>query len=173
MTDVKVTPEAAIDQFWDIAERFHTGMLVSRSARGLHARPMATIWRRETGLLWFLTSIDTEKREELVADPAIAVTLSEGSRHAAIAGDAAIVDDRTVVRGLWNPGAQAYYPNGPDDPTVLAIKVVPEIAEYWDGPTAPVQLFRMGLALVTGQTADTNANTAKIDMQSGNLMAQD
>ncbi len=170
--DATQTPAEAIDNIWDIFEKFRIAMLVSHGSAGLHSRPMAPIWRRETGLVWFLTSMDTTKRQEIARNPDVAIALSEGNRHAAISGTAALIADRAVIHDLWNAGAQAYYPDGPDDPEIVAIKVTPDIGEYWDGPAAPVQLFKMGLALLMGNSADTGANTAKLDLHTGRVLSQ-
>jgi general stress protein 26 len=172
--DKTPTPAEALDNIWDIFEKFHVSMLVSHGSAGLHSRPMAPIWRRENGLVWFLTSLDTEKRQEIARNPDVAITLSDGSRHAAMSGTAALVADRTIIRDLWNAGAQAYCPDGPEDPEVIAIKVTPDIGEYWDGPSAPVQMVKMGLALLMGKSADmsADADTAKLDLQTGRTLPQ-
>ena len=51
-----------------------------------------------------------------------------------VAGRATLVDDRSMVREMWNPVVGAWFPEGPDDPDVLLLRVDAESAEYWKEP---------------------------------------
>jgi hypothetical protein len=49
--------------------------------------------------------------------------------------------------------------NGPDDPAVRVLRVVPVIAELWDGPSnAVVEIFEIGKALLTGAPPELGEN---------------
>ena len=55
-------------------------------------------------------------------------------------------------RELWNAGIAAWLPQGPDDPSVVLIKVHAESAEYWDTPGGRVaSLLSFVKAKATGQ----------------------
>ena len=141
------------DKIWDHIEKFHDCMLVTYGRNGLHARPMSQIVRRQDQTIWFLTDEHGSKDVELEANKDIALTYSKGSTHIAVTGVAELVDGRATIKDLWNAGAQAFYPQGPEDPSIRAIAVHPTSAELWDGPTKPVALLKMAVANVTGRIA--------------------
>lgn len=150
-------------KIWDAIEGIRTAMFVSRGKSGLHARPMSAIVRREEGRIWFLTSRETAKTCEIEANPDVSVTFSNGtSTHVAVNGRATLVDERAHVKDLWSIAAQAFYPDGPTDPDIVAIKVEPEIAELWDAPATPVALVKMAAALVTRTSANSLGENVKV-----------
>jgi general stress protein 26 len=155
--------EQEAERVWDSIEKIDTAMLVTHGAKGLHARPMSTIVRRLDGEIWFLTDDCGSKDSELARNKDVALTFSKGSTHVAISGEAEICEGRATIRDLWNPGAQAYYPQGPDDPSIRAICVRPTIAELWDGPSRPVALVQMAFAHVTGRSADGMGENIKTE----------
>ena len=140
------------DRIWTAAEKIHTAMLVTQSGDRLISRPMAPIVRRGEASIWFLTDRASGKLEDIAAHPQVSVSFSEGSDHLAFHGPASVHDDRAIIKDLWSKGAQAYYPNGPDDPVVLALRVQPDHAEYWDGPGSVIAIFKMAAAVATGKS---------------------
>lgn len=140
------------DRIWTAAEKIHTAMLVTQSGDRLISRPMAPIVRRGEASIWFLTDRDSGKLDDIAAHPQVSVSFSEGSDHLAFHGPASVHDDRAIIKDLWSNWAQAYYPNGPDDPLVLALRIQPDHAEYWDGPGSVVAMFKMAAAVATGKS---------------------
>ncbi len=55
------------------------------------------------------------------------------------------------------------WPNGPNDPNIVAIEVTPTTAEYWDGPNGVLAGVKMVLAMATGSKPDMGKN-AKVAM---------
>jgi general stress protein 26 len=151
------------ERIWDRIEKIDTAMLVTHGKKGLHARPMAPIVRRLDGAIWFLTDDGGSKNDELAANKDVALTFSKGATQVAMAGEAEVCDGRATIRDLWNPGAQAWYPQGPEDPSIQAICVRPTIAELWDGPSKPVALVQMAIAHVTGRSADGTGENIKTE----------
>jgi general stress protein 26 len=126
---------------------------------------MSAIVRKDEGHIWFLTDSATIKDCEIEADPRCALVFSDGgSTHLAVTGSAEIVEDRLVVKGLWSKAAQAFYPSGPEDPAIVAIRVEPIIAELWDGPSAPIAMVQMAAALATGRSAADMGHNVKAQM---------
>lgn len=154
-----------ISRIWAVMKAERTAFLVTQGAKGPHARPMSAIVREPDGLVWFLTDRASMKDSEVDADSRCALIFSDGSAtHLAITAEASIVDDRTVVHDLWSTAAQAFYPGGPDDPSVVAIRVTPVIAELWDGPSAPLALIQMAAAIVTGGSAADMGHNVKAEL---------
>jgi general stress protein 26 len=169
MTTERSDPQPAdredVERMWKVMEKQRTPMLVTQGTRGLHARPMHAIVRPIDGLIWFLTDRSGSKDWEIDRDADVALTFSNGgSVHLAVSGRACIVDDRATVRDLWSLAAKAYYPDGPEDPDIVAIRVEPQIAELWDGPAAPIAMARMAAAVVTGSSAADMGHNVKAEL---------
>lgn len=113
------------------------------------------------GDLWFFTSEDTHKIEEIEKDNRVAAAYSDPGKNTfvSISGRAAISKDRAKMEELWSPVLKAWFPDGLDDPKLCLLKVVAEQAEYWEGSSSTlVQLFGMVKAIATGQEADYGEN---------------
>ncbi len=123
----------------------------------LVSRPMTNRDMDADGNLWFYTSSNTDLWENIAMRPQVNIAFSEPADHlyVSVSASAERVVDRDQIKAMWNPAVQAWYPNGPDDPHVMLIKVVPHAAEYWDSNgNAMVQLFKMAKAVLTGTTPD-------------------
>lgn len=129
--------------------------LVTRGTdgEGMHGRPMATAQVDEDFTsIWFATSRDSGKVEEINADPRVYLgyTNGSGSEWASINGRATIVDDRDKVHELWSPLWRNWWESA-DDPNIVLIEVFPDHAEYWDSGSRLVMFAKMAVAAVTGK----------------------
>jgi general stress protein 26 len=135
MNDIKITMFTTID-----AE----GHFVSR--------PMAQQLTEPDGDLWFFAERDSRVIEQILANPHVSLTLSSNSTWISIDGDAEMVDDSAKAKELWNSFVEAWLPQGPEDPSVVLIKVDAHTAEYWDSPGGRVaSLISLAKAKVTGE----------------------
>lgn len=130
-------------------------MLTTVTADGaLRSRPMATQKRPFDGTLWFLTEGTSGKIDEISKDHQVnlAYTDPKSQKYVSVSGRAEEVHDREVVKDLWNPMYKAWFPNGPEDPNVVALRVDVDSAEYWDAPNSKI-VYAIGLAkaLATGK----------------------
>jgi len=144
------------DDFYEVLDAFDTCMLLTFTARGTpHARPMA-VARRDGSAVWFVSGRDSGKVDEVDADATAVVTVQGSRRWAAATGTATVVDDRARVDELWSKPMQAWFPDGPDDSDVVAIRVDLADGEYWDISGGKLARFAVGLArsLVTGDEID-------------------
>src|SRR4030081_1781626 len=56
---------------------------------------------------------------------------------------------------VWSAEAQAWWPRGPNDPSVRVLRVVPEQAEYWDTRGNPIMVaLKLIAARVSGRAPD-------------------
>lgn len=147
-----------VQRVWDMIADIDICMFVTRTAAGMHGRPMSSIPKKDEGVVYFLTAKSTIKDDEIAADDRVHLGYSKGQQHLSVAGTASLLDNRALIERLWNPGAQAFWPNGPQDPDIIAIAVRPDGAEYWDGPNALVAGVRIAMALVRGTTPDMGEN---------------
>jgi general stress protein 26 len=122
-----------------LVEKVEFAMLTTEDADGrLHSRPMATAEIDAKGFIWFLSSDDSPKVKEIVDRPRVNVTYSapDDECYISISGHAEVVRDKERTRELWSPMDEEWFPDGPDDPRLVAIRVRIESAAYWDSLSA-------------------------------------
>jgi general stress protein 26 len=100
----------------------------------LISRPMALQEVEFDGDLWFFAERDSRKVAHIATHPKVNVTAGSGGTWVSLTGQAGVVDDTGKKRDLWNSGVAAWLPQGPDDASVVLIKVDGDSAEYWDAP---------------------------------------
>lgn len=147
-----------VQRVWDMIADIGICMFVTRTAGGMHGRPMSSIPKQDEGVVYFLTAKSTIKDDEIAADNHVHLGYAKGQQYLSVAGSAMLLDDRLLIERLWNAGAQAFWPEGPQDPGVIAIAVQPVWAEYWEGPNTLVAGVRTALALVRGTRPDLGDN---------------
>lgn len=159
------SPAKKVDELYELIEGIEVAMMTTRRADGhLVSRPMATQKRTEGADLWFVTDIDTHKLDELAHDPHVNVSYYKDRTRewVSVSGVAEISQDREEIRKLWAPDWKAWFPKeggardgGPDDPRFALIKVQAESVVYMlSNKPAPVVLFEVVKAIVTGDTAE-------------------
>jgi len=149
--------EEAIVKLKDLIEDIDFAMLTTVNGGQLRSRPMSTQEFDFDGDLWFFTSDNTHKVDEIERDNRVNVAYAkpEDNVYISVSGQAQLVKDREKIEELWNPILKAWFPKGLDDPTLSLLKVSVEEAEYWDSPSSTiVQLVGFVKALVTGKSAD-------------------
>ncbi len=151
------TRQESIEKLKRMLEDIDFAMLTTIAHGKFRSRPMSTQEVDENGNLWFFTSEDTHKVDEIEADDRVLVAYSkpEDNTFVSVFGRAHLVKDRDKIEELWNPAHKAWFPKGVDDPQLCLLKVAIEEAEYWDSPNSKlVQIAGFMKALVTGQEAD-------------------
>ena len=149
--------QEAIKKLKGLLEDIDFAMLTTMAGEKFRSRPMSTQEMDEDGNLWFFTSDETHKVEEIEADNRVLVAYSEpdDQTYVSVFGRAQISKDRAKMEELWNPVHKAWFPEGLDDPHLSLLKISVEEAEYWDSPNSKlVQIAGFVKALVTGQEAE-------------------
>jgi general stress protein 26 len=127
----------------------------------LLSQPMTQESIDAEGGIWFFTSTLTSLWNCIAHRPNVNLAFAkpEDSLWVSVAGTAERVVDRERIRAMWNAGAQAWFPAGPDDEHAVLIRVDPHSAEYWDTHDSKmVQLYAMAKAAVTGQKPDLDSD---------------
>jgi general stress protein 26 len=128
----------------------------------LHSRPMSLNGDvDEEGNLWFFTSSSSHKASEIERTPNVNVSFVDTSdqRYVSISGTAQLVHDRNKIKELWKPVLKAWFPDGPDQPDVVLLKVKMTKAEYWDGPSSTIsQAVSFVSAILTGKQVELGEN---------------
>ncbi|GAA3383581.1 pyridoxamine 5'-phosphate oxidase family protein [Cryptosporangium minutisporangium] len=137
-----------------------TAMLTTTAPDGtLTSRPMALQEVEFDGDLWFFAERASRKVTHLAAHPQVNVTVGSGATWVSLTGQATVVDDAAKKKELWNAAVEAWFPDGPDDPGVVLIKIAGESAEYWDTPGGRVaSLLSFAKAKATGKPCDGGEN---------------
>ena len=116
----------------DLLESFDTAMLVTRHDDCDHARPMAVAGVEGANTLWFVTSQNAPKSDEIRRDSRVSATFQSATRYVALSGRAELMSDPAKVNDLLKPSWKVWFPDGKDDPKLVLIKVTVTDAEFWD-----------------------------------------
>jgi general stress protein 26 len=160
--------EGSLDELKKLLHEFGAAMLTTVSPEGLlRARPMA-IQKDSPEVkadLWFVTSIDSAKIQEIARSPKVGVTClrgKHGSAYVSISAHATVWQDRATVKRLWQPDWKMWWPEGPDDPQIAFVLMQVERAEYWEPAGGVVRvLFDMLKGLVKHEPADAHLPSPK------------
>ncbi len=150
-----------IDRVWDIIEKVGIGMLTTRFAEGLRARPLDARPDRATGIIWFLTDAHSAKDDEIAKTHGVGLIFidAEDRAYLSITGSADIFRDSAKAADKWKATDKAWWPDGPNDVNLRLLRLEPRTAELWDGPaSSAVTAFEFGKARVTGKEPDLGQN---------------
>jgi general stress protein 26 len=153
--------QESIQKLNDLIKDVKVAMLTTIDWGILRSRPMQTQEFDFDGDLWFFTSSETHKTEEIEKDRRVNVSYAapDSNTYISVTGTAEIVTDRAKIEELWNPIYKAWFPDGLEDPNLVLLKVAVEQAEYWDSPSSTlVQVAGFVKAMVTGERADGGEN---------------
>jgi general stress protein 26 len=129
----RISPGSEIPRaFIDLLREFDSAMLVTQRGNELRSRPMLIVDCTDEGSLWFVTSVDSGKLEEMTEHPQVNVSLQDTSRFASISGTVRVTRDRKKIDEVWKPEYGVWFEEGRDDPELVLVEVVPLYAEYWD-----------------------------------------
>lgn len=165
-----LTGEEAKERVWDIIRSAKHALMASYDpqADNLKARPMMAVNLKSfDGTLWFFTSSNSEKTNQLRANSQSLLTYAEPSRqdYVAISGKATVVRDQAKIDEYWNEFVHAWFPQGKEDPNLTLIRFDAEEAEFWDSPSSAIATaYGYIKARVTGeppQVGDTGKATYK------------
>jgi general stress protein 26 len=146
--------QEAIAKLKELTEEIDFCMLTTVDGGHLRSRPMSTQQSELDGTLWFFTSDQTHKVDEIEKDNRVNVAYSHPGkdRYVSVSGRATISRDRAKMEELWSDVLKAWFPEGLDQPDLALLKVDIEQAEYWDTPGGKVvQVFGFVKALATGE----------------------
>jgi general stress protein 26 len=156
-----VPTEKKLEQLYELIDGIEIAMLTSRRPDGsLVSRPMQTQARRSGTDLWFMTSIDSGKIEELLSEPQVNLGYyKDGTReYVSVSGRARVTQNKAMIHELYKPDWKAWLGDeggarngGPDDPRIALIVVEAESAYYLRANQPRLlTLFSVAKAMVTG-----------------------
>lgn len=128
-----------------------------KTGEGFATRPMSVQKIDDDGTLWFLSSIDSHKNEDLLHDPAVQLLFkgSDYSDFLSLYGTAVLSRDEEKIKELWEPLLKTWFTEGKDDPRITVIEFTPQHGYYWDTKHAQVVAFaKQVIGAAIGKTLD-------------------
>jgi general stress protein 26 len=154
----------ARELIWKHVKDIGTCMMATTNADGgIRSRPMRGVIDEPATAIWFFTDRDTDKDEEVARDPRACLAYASPSdqTYVSLSGRISLIHDRDQIAAHWNAGAEAYYPNGKDDNSVVLLKFMAESGEYWDAPSSPIVLaIKFLQAKVSGERPELGTQGA-------------
>ncbi|HEU5075601.1 MAG TPA: pyridoxamine 5'-phosphate oxidase family protein [Polyangiaceae bacterium] len=150
-----------LEQLYELIDGIEVAMFTTRRPDGsLVSRPMQTQARRAGTDLWFMTTLDSGKVDELNDYPEVNLAYyKDGTREfVSVSGRATVTKDRAMIRQLYKPDWKAWLGDeggdrdgGPDDPRIALIEVTAESATYLKSNSPRlITLFKVAKAMVSG-----------------------
>lgn len=157
-------------EFLALLRNFDAAMLVTERDKQLRSRPMAIADSTEDGRLWFVTSVDSAKLDEITENPHVNVAMQANRKFLSISGTTRATRDPEKIDELWNDSIGIWFEKGREDPELILIEVVPTYAEYWDrsGFEAARFMFEAAKSAVTGEALDEDDAGAHGKVRFGN-----
>lgn len=150
--------EQNAEHAWEIIAKLEVCTLVSKGDDGFSGRPMTAIIRQKGDRIYFLSVSTSPQVADISAHPDVLLAFGDGKTFLCAEGEAEIFNDRALIAELWNVGAQAFWPEGPEAAPVSVIAVTPKKGEYWEGYNAAVSTVKFAFALATGSKAEMGSN---------------
>lgn len=163
--DREVPLEKKLDDLYRIIDGVKIAMFTTRRPDGmLVTRPMATQKRHTIADFWFVTDVETEKVDELAADPNVSLAYydSKSWEWVSVSGRVNIVRDRRIIEGLYQPDWKAWFEDeggerdgGPTDPRFALLLVDAQSVIYGkQNKWKPFALFEIARGAITGRQPD-------------------
>lgn len=150
----------------DLIDDIQIAMMTTRRPDGhLVSRAMATQEKEAPGAdLWFVTSEDAHKLDELEAEPYVNLAYYKDRTRewVSVSGIVQISRDRETIRRLYAKDWKAWFPEEgdprhgtPDDPRMVLLGVRIHSAVYFEvDKPRPVVLLEVAKGMVTGKMPD-------------------
>lgn len=166
MTDTTTDHDDTTLRLVELTKESRFVMLTTTDHEGhLVSRPMSRQDVDLDGDLWFIATRDSRKVEHIRANPVVGVTVTSQSSWVSISGRAEVVDDLDKLKEYWSTFAEAWIPEGPEDPNAILIHVDADTAEYWDNPGGRVSsIVSLVKSKATGKPYDGGDHATLTDL---------
>lgn len=124
--------EEVKDRLVEVLCAFETLMVATNTPDGtIHARPMLVAEVEEGGDVWFATERESQKVNEVLANPTALVTGQGGGGFVSLSGELDIVQDLERIAALRKPSWTTWFSESTSDADVTLLRLRPSIGEYW------------------------------------------
>ena len=131
-----------------------------------HTRPMALQEVCDQGNLWFISSSESHKNEEISDDARVQLYFQNNSsyEYLYVLGTASIHKDKELIDKYWTSFANAWF-DGKDDPRVTIIKVKPIDSYYYETKdNKVVAMAKMLFVAATGAKMEDGGVEGKLEI---------
>ena len=131
--------DGALSELHEMLDEMEIGFLTTIGRDGhLRSRPMQLQRHDADGALWFATSLESHKIDDVRNDRRCCVAFLRDSSYVSNGwkpkqyqtAAAELVKDPQLIRQMWSPAWRGWFPEGPGEPDLVLLKVVPEHVEY-------------------------------------------
>lgn len=135
-----------IAQLWTKLGDISTCMLWVTGS-GQHPQPMSIFPETKTGIIWIISSKDTDLVQAVSQGAEAACTAQSGSGdyHTSLIGAIEQTTNPEKLDELWSYGVAAWFEHGREDPDITLLKFVPREAAVWE---TEGNLMKVGLKLM-------------------------
>lgn len=154
------------ETIWATIAKLHVCMLTTEDDGRMVSRPMASLARPDDGRIYFITRLESGKVGDIGASAKVNLAYADphANTYVSISGTARTTQDRQKLNALWGFYAEAWLPDGPNDPDTALIEVEPEEAKLWDGTRSRlIQTAKMLVATVR-QTPPSGGRVEEVQM---------
>ncbi|WP_187429682.1 hypothetical protein ROLI_029620 [Roseobacter fucihabitans] len=152
------------DQFWNIIAGIPACMVTTEDGDYIRARPMAPFVNKDARTIQFVTDDDSAKIEEMLLNRNLCLSFADTKtmQFASVSGKARMTEDKQLIKKLWGPYCDVFFPGGPDSVSVITLDA--SRAEYWDNDKNKLLLaFEVTKAYFGDHGPDLGEN-AKLDL---------
>lgn len=161
-----MTENNHVDALAELLDDFPIAMVVTLDEEGLPlSQPLAMQQQhhRFDGDLWFLIASDASSAKRIDRHPAVNLAFSAHDSWVSIGGRAELSSDQSIIDTMWDPSVEAWFPGGRTDPSIRALIVHADSAEYWDTPGSVVAtVFSLVKSKITGSPIEID--NEKLDL---------
>ncbi len=129
-------------------------MLTTVASDGaLTCRPMTVQLVESGGETWMFAKARSDVAMQVEEDPRVNLAFVGSQEWVSLAGTATVEHDEARARDLWD-GVESAWFEGPDDPMLRLLHVVPDSAQLWDAPGPIGTMVAMARAIVSDDKDD-------------------
>lgn len=154
-----------LDELYELIDDIDVAIMTTRRPDGrLVSRPMQTQDVDDEFDLWFVTSDETHKLEELEYDPHVNLAYynNDSREWVSVSGTARLTRDRATIERLHDASWRIFFgkvdevrDGGPGDPRIVLIEVDVDSVVYMKNEAPlPKRLFEVAKSMVTGERAE-------------------
>lgn len=143
---------AAVEKIKDLATDARTCFFTTQVGKDAQSIPMTLQEVDDQGVLWFISSVESEHHHNILADPTVQLHFMNNSAYAYIflTGVATISKDQALIDKYWTSFANAWF-DGKDDPRIRVIGVKAQTGSYYETKDNKIiAMAKMVFAAITG-----------------------
>ena len=152
----ELSGNAALAKIGELVKEFPVAIMITAEAGGATtARPIGVVgdYREFDGTLWFVTD-ERSRKIAAIRDGAHTSLMFQDDakgRYLYLTGHAEVVEDRDRVATLYTPIQRTWFPDGLDDPHIVAIRFRTNQGRFWEhyGGVLPM-ILALTKSVVTG-----------------------